>query len=457
MPPGHPPAEGGGGFFRPPADDVLHDQTLKPGIIDITIADADNKPIANAPIKLLVKEESVSRGEKSYTVDHATDGDGHLRLTDMKFGTEVSYIVRTNRGEASFETERFQLQDTQGIRVLLHAYEPVTDLAEAALVMEAVVMVEIKEDSFAISHRIRTLNLGRTAFVAKDVSMRLPTDFTAFNNEGEEGPVRMVEREGFAELQGTFAPGQSEVLFRYQLPLDGKSTQTLNVPLPPRVVHTTVVAGAGPDMKLDVGGFPKAEAERWHNGQRVLKTVHQPDMRFGLEPLLSNMSPRTIQITLSGIPTPGPERWLAVLLAVCGCIGGAVYFLRTRSRSVALSEEERADLREARDRLLDELTQLEKLHRKGDVGPQSYVRLRDALLDALARIVHKLELDEKQHPHRGKTRAKVKLKERAKEPAKERAKEPTKEQPKASVAASSEDASVKRKRRRKRKPKSATA
>jgi len=429
MPPGHPPTEEGGGMFRPPPDQVAPDENLPRGTISITIADADDKPIAAAPIVISVKEESVSRGEKTTVLEHKADGEGRLRLDDMKFGSGVGYTIKTTLGEATFQTEPFGLQDQHGIRVRLHAYEVITELAEAPLVMEAVVMVEIKEDSFSINHRIRTLNIGRKAFVSKGVRMRLPDDYKAFNIEEDEGGsnIRMVERDGFAELEGTFPPGQAEFFFRYQIPLEGGSTQKLRVPLPPRVVHTTVVAGAGPEMNLEVGGFPKAKPERWQNGQRVLTTVHQPDMRMGLQPLLADMSPRILDITLTGIPTPGPWRWFAVALAVVGTVGGGAYFLVMRKRKVGLSKEERRDLCEARDAMLDEIARLEELHRTGEVGPRSYERLRAALLDALARIVHKLEEDEVRHPYRGK------------------------------VKKATEDKRPKRKRKAKRKIKSATA
>lgn len=431
MPPGHPPTEEGGGMFRPPPDQVAPDENLPRGTIAITIADADDKPIAGATILIAVKEESVSRGEKTTVLEHKADANGRLRLDDMKYGTGVGYTIKTKLGEATFETQQFGLQDQHGMHVRLHAYESVTELAEAPLVMEAVVMLEIKEDSFSINHRIRTLNIGRKAFVSKGVRMRLPDEYKAFNIEDEEGggSIRMVERDGFAELEGTFPPGQAEFFFRYQIPLDGGSTQKLRVPLPPRVVHTTVVAGAGPEMSLEVSGFPKAKPERWHNGQRVLSTVHQPDLRMGLQPLLADMTPRILDITLTGIPTPGPWRWFALALAVAGTVGGSAYFYVMRKRKVGLSKEERRDLREARDALLDEIARLEELHRTGEVGPRSYERLRAALLDALARIVHKLEEDEARHPYRGKVKK----------------------------STSSEDKRPKRKRKAKRKIKSATA
>jgi hypothetical protein len=404
LPPRHPPMGGSdqSGFFRPPPDQVAPDEQLPAGTLEITIADADSKPIPNAPIRLVVLESTVTRGEKEHRIDRRADAEGRFRFDDLQFGSGVQYTLLTTRGEAEFTTHPFQLRDTSGMRALLHSYEPVTDLRQTTLVMEAVVMVEVKEDSFAISHRLRTLNLGRTAFVASDVSIELPGDFHAFNNQDAEGPMKMVERDGRAVLVGTFPPGQGEIFFRYQVPLTGDSTQSFRLPLPPRVVHTTVLVSAGPAMGLEVAGFPKAAPERWHNGQRVLKTLREPDVRFGMEALLVNVQPTSLDITVSGIPTPGFARWLAVLVACAALLGGAFYLYGRRSGRIAVSEEEREDLREARDALLEELATLEMGRASGDVGPRSYERIRASLLDALARIVTELEAHGERSGYRGK-------------------------------------------------------
>src|SRR5690606_27091019 len=90
-------------------------------------------------------------------------------------------------------------------------------------------------------------------------------------------------------------------------------------------------------------------------------------------------------------PTPGPWRWIAVLLAAAA-LGGGVYYLRAGSSASTVSRrEQREDLLEAERTLLEEIANLERLHQQGEVGPKSYERLRVALLDALARIMSRLE------------------------------------------------------------------
>jgi hypothetical protein len=395
MPPGHPPSGGGGpaGMFQPKPNRVLVDPKLPPGTVEIRIVDANEQFIPNAEISLTVLENSVTKGESTEVLEHKTDGEGFRRFTDLRFGTGVSYTVKTKRGPATFISSPFGLKDIAGVRVLLHAYEPVTELATAAFVIEAVMMLEIKEDSFSVSHRLRTLNVGRKAFVASGVSIPLPEGYKAFNNEDATGDAKMIERDGMAVLQGTFPPGQNEVFYRYQVPLSGSSEQQLRLPLPPRVVHTTVLIGAAKGMGLKVAGFPEAQPTRWQNGQRVLRTAKEPDMRGGMQGLLANSAPGSLDVTVSGIPTPGPYRWLALVLAGLAMVGGA--FQRFQKRTTAVRDERREDLLDARATLLEELATLERARREGEVGPKSYARLRAALLDAFARIM--LQLDQMGH------------------------------------------------------------
>ena len=98
----------------------------------------------------------------------------------------------------------------------------------------------------------------------------------------------------------------------------------------------------------------------------------------------------SLTITITGLPTTGPGRWLAVGLAATAILGAGSYAW-SRRRDDELPEDALADLREAREALLDEIVSLERAHKSGEVGPKSYERLRAALLDALARIVEKLE------------------------------------------------------------------
>jgi hypothetical protein len=445
-------------MFQPKPDRVLVDERLKPGTVEVLIVDADEQFLPDAEISLTILENSVTKGESTEVLERKTDGEGFFRFEGLRVGTGISYTVKVKRGAATFVSSPFGLKDVAGVRVLLHAYEPVSDLATAAFVIEAVVMLEIKEDSFSVSHRLRTLNVGRKAFVASGVSMTLPPDYKAFNNEEAAGDAKMIERDGQAVLVGTFPPGQNEVFYRYQVPLSGDAEQRLQLPMPPRVVHTTVLIGAGKKMDLKVAGFPEAQPARWQNGQRVLRTSKEPDFRQGLQGLLSNSANGSLDVTVSGIPTPGPVRWIALLVTALAMLGGGSQLVKTRRNPRTFRDEQREDLLEARETLLGELAALERARREGDVGPKSYVRLRAALLDAFARIMSRLdqtgyvesdESDTPDEPSPTKKKSKTKTKKTA-----NKRKKPASDKAAASDGAKDNDdpfASPPRKRRKKSK------
>lgn len=453
MPPGHPPAAAGGdrGGFSPPQDSVSVVEGLPPGVVDIQIVDGDEQPVANAPITLTILKNSVTEGESTSTVTGTTDAQGRYNFSNLQTGSGISYTVTTSRDQASFASGPFGLKDQAGVRVLLHSYEPITSLAEAPLVMEAIVLLDVKQDTIAVNHLLRTLNVGRTAYVATDVRMPMPEGAKAFNQGGEGmgsamGGVAMVESDGQMELTGTFPPGEAELTYRYNLPLDSGGEARLKIPLPPRVVATRVVVGAGPKMNLEVAGFPKAASGRWQDGKRVLQTTKQANTRMGIAGLMQNTSPQILDVHLTGLPSSGPAPMIALLLALAAGAGGLVYLMQHRDQRV-LATDQRQDLEEARDALLGEFAVLEKARRKGDIGPRTYDRLRAALLDALARIVNRLELAGRE-PR--KERARSSAGERAKMPAKRRRDDDSDE-------AKASDNPEGRPKRRKKRPKRATA
>ena len=396
---------------------------LPPGVVDIQIVDGEEQPVPNAPIVLTILKNSVTEGESTSTATGTTDAQGRYNFTNLQTGSGVSYTVTTSRDQASFASGPFGLKDKAGVRVLLHSFEPITSLAEAPLVMEAIVLLDVKQDTIAVNHLLRTLNVGRKAYVATDVRMPLPEGAKAFNQGGDGmgagmGGVAMVESEGQMELTGTFPPGEAELTYRYNLPLDGTEEARLKIPLPPRVVATRVVVGAGPKMGLEVAGFPKSASGRWQDGKRVLQTTKQASSRTGIAGLMQNTSPQILDVHLTGLPSSGPAPLVALMLALGAGVAGLFYLMQHRDQRV-LATDQREDLEEARDALLGEFALLEKSRRKGDIGPRTYERLRTALLDALARIVNRLELSKREA---GKRPAVSTAGKRAEVPAKRRKK-----------------------------------
>jgi hypothetical protein len=395
MPPGHPPAgqpsgqmppgHGNAGEaaalgMEPPQDDIQEAPDLAAGTIEVVIRDADDRPVDAAPVGLGVLHNSVATGEQRERLNATTDARGVARFESLKIGASHSYAVSSVRGPSRYEADPFNLPEKGGRRVILHVYDTVTDLEEAQIGIRALAFLSLKEDAIQVENMLEVFNLGDKSWQA-DVPVRLPPDFRAFN-KGEDGGVANVDAspEGYV-LRGTFKPGRTPIGFRYQVPLSNDESQTVNLPMPPRVAQARIIAEASKQMELAVEGAQPARRTRNRDGQAVLvaERVARPGER-GM-PILA--------VTLRGLPTKGPGRFIAVGLAAGVLLAGALYV--GSKRDGKLDDDAREDLVEAREALLREIVSLERAYRKGEVGPKSYQRVRAAMLDALAQLVAQLE------------------------------------------------------------------
>lgn len=402
LPPGHPsvgddadegddphggaaPRGAGGGVppkvFRPPPDGSQEDPTLPVGSVVVTIRDAQDQPIPRAPITLGIFYNSVAKGESRDTKTAVGDDAGMARFDGLPTGSGVTFRVSTSRGPATYSVMPFPLGDKNGKRVVLHSYDISNDIERLPIGVEGFLYLSLKEDAIQIEQMYTVLNLGAVTWVA-DLPIDLPAGFRAFNKQdsGSEARIDEVKDKG-AALRGTFNPGRHELSFRYQVPLDNEAKQTMTMELPPRVFQTQILAESSKTMGLEVADFPAAQRTQNRQGKRVLATEKQFARRDGKQ---------SLSITLTGLPTTGPGRWVAALLAAIALIAGGGYALQKRDDE-GMDIEARRDLADAREALLGEIVALEKAHKAGEIGPKSYAHLRASLFDALARIETMLE------------------------------------------------------------------
>src|SRR5262249_54570183 len=161
------------------------------------------------------------------------DGDesGSARFDGLTVGSGHHYRVSTTRGAATFAEPPFGLTVRTGKRVTLHAYESSSALdTNMMVVMAGVVAVSLREDALQIEQLVRGLNVGRVAWLA-DQPIELPAGFKAFNKQDTMDDTRVEEVSGGAAIRGTFPPGERDLDFRYQIPLEGDASQTLKLRL----------------------------------------------------------------------------------------------------------------------------------------------------------------------------------------------------------------------------------
>jgi hypothetical protein len=130
------------------------------------------------------------------------------------------------------------------------------------------------------------------------------------------------------------------------------------------------------DIKLVAEGFPPTEVRHDQQGQSFLVTERRlrPE-----DPKLTSVS-----LGIHDLPTPGPGRLLATLLAACGVGVGLVLAMSARGGTSTGSQS-----KSSRTSILEELAELERGRETGEVGPKTYERVRRELIDALARTLVK--------------------------------------------------------------------
>lgn len=394
LPPGHPPVDddengsagadgqpGVPGMFNPPPNNATDDVSLPVGTIVVSVRDAADKPIPRAPLTVTVLRSSVAKGEAPpENRTSTTDDQGGARYDNLPVGAGASFRVTTQRGSAKYEAPPFSLGDKVGKRVVVHAYEVTSNLDQTKVGMQGVVYLQLREDSLGVEQYIGVLNMGSVAWAPENVVVALPKGFRAFNKQDttDEGRVEEAADKGFT-FRGTFGPGQHELDFHYSVPLAGTERQTLRFQLPPHFAQMRVMVEASKRMGLEVSGFPAAQRQTGRDGKKLLMTERQAARGEG--------GLTSLEVTLTGLPTQGPGRWITVMLGLAFVAAGVGYVVKRRATPGALDDDTRRDLRDAQGALLDEIVALERAHRSGQVGPKTYARVRGALLDALARIV----------------------------------------------------------------------
>ncbi len=375
MPAGHP-ATGVGGDA--PQDASEPSSTVEPGAITATIVDERGTPLGGVQVRLGVMFQKIAEGESHSESFTQADAAGTAKFSGLAHGSDHAYRITVQRGPAFYSTPPFNLRQDMGQRVLLHVFPSTSDIEAAMVGMRGYLYIETREDVFQCEALFRVFNVGGVTWVPNNVVIRLPQGFKAFKAQESMTDVGATLVDGVgAKLKGTFSPGQSEVSFRFQVPKNVEDTAIFRMGLPPHVAEMRVIAEASATMNLDVESFDRPVPTTNNNGQRVLVAVKQLRRR--------DEEIKGFVATLSGIPVPGPGRWVAVLLALGLSLSG-VFAARGAFDDVSAGKNALADKKKARDLLLRELVLLEAARRKKRIGPRSYQQSHDQLVDAIARL-----------------------------------------------------------------------
>ncbi|MBX3258976.1 MAG: carboxypeptidase regulatory-like domain-containing protein [Labilithrix sp.] len=356
-------------MFQPPEDGAVDDPTLPVGTLEIHVVDPSGKPLPSTTVTLGVLYNSVAKGESRKRLSVTTNATGTARLDQLETGSTVAYRPMVIADGATFSVMPFRMPEKTGMRAILHVYPVVESIEQALVVCQSVLYAEVKDDRIQVQQAFKIYNFGKNAWVPKDLVVSLPETFTAFTTQQGMSDVGVdaVPKKG-VRIHGTFGPGQHMLEFRWQLPYSGEAEVRFDVGMPPRMAASRVIAPASKDMTLEVPDFPPPQSTSDGMGQRALITEKQLRKE--------DAALTAVTVVIRGLPTEGPAKVIATLLAGGGLLVGLV---------LGAQKPSGRERKKERQRLLDELEQLERARLAEEVGPKTYERARRELLDALTR------------------------------------------------------------------------
>jgi len=251
------------------------------------------------------------------------------------------------------------------------SYPITTRLDDTLIGMQGVVYLELGDDALGVSAFFQIFNLGASSWMPSNIVIDLPRGFTSLKVDQAPGKPGFDEIPGLGvRLVGTYAPGQHDTHFRFQMPYSSTGSLAFSISLPPRTGQVRVIAEATPGTKLAVSGFPKPVMDRDPSGRRVLSTDRT--LAKGEGPL------RTLDIMLTGMPAHARVGWWLLAFAVAILATGIAAAFRMHRTHFSND-----DLLQARFLLTGQIIELDDAHDHGMITTAEHDELRRLLLDAL--------------------------------------------------------------------------
>jgi hypothetical protein len=390
LPEGHPTVPGGAGVtgrmrqaMRAPSLATAEASDEVPaGSIRVEVVDPEGEPVADAPVDV----GSLAQGDRT-RYNGRTDDDGVATFSDLPTGSSMAYRVNVPHEGATYSTTPFRLPPDRGYRVRVTRL-PTTRDPRFVFFRTFRVIVEQRGERMHVVHQTELTNAGSETYVfpSEGEILELPEEATAFQFQRVMTDQRVEELadQGAAAMRGSLPPGTVRLAYAYDIPV-GDEDLSIPVEVPFPFFALQVLAEAIPGLTMDVSNI---------SGERRLDQQGQPCESAQADPTcawvaVTRRNPEEaplerFTIHLSGIPGPGPVRWIAVALAALFALGGAfVAFRKVDERRAAERARERR-----RARLLAEIRQLEEELEAGEIGPEFRQKRRDAIVRELAVLLH---------------------------------------------------------------------
>ncbi|HXG55980.1 MAG TPA: hypothetical protein VNJ03_11420 [Vicinamibacterales bacterium] len=324
------------------------------------------------------------------SVTKPTNESGRAEFPDLAPGLRIKASTTVN-GER-LESQEVQIPSTGGVRIMLVATDAEAAGREAedrrlalspaqrgivVLGEQSRFVFEMGEDGLSVFNIFQVLNTARTPVdPAAPVVFVLPEGATRAGLLEGSTPLASVVGDR-VEVKGPFPPGMTLLQFAYTLPYAGDTLSVRQV-LPVQLTQLTVAAQKIGAMRLSSTQIAQ---------QRDVASEGQTYV-LGQGPTVPPGG--AVEFSFSGLPHAA--RWprnLALALVVLILAAGA--FASVRGRGVETTEPARRALQAKRERLFDQLADLEQGQRAGALAPAAYAGRRQQLMTSLERVYAALD------------------------------------------------------------------
>jgi len=324
------------------------------------------------------------------TVSKTTNESGRAEFPGLTPGARVKAFTEVN-GER-IESQEIQIPATGGVRVMLVATDPdaakrdeedrrlAQTPAQPGIVVlgeQSRFVFELGEEGINVFNIFQLLNTARIPVQpAAPVTFALPAGAEhAALLEGST-PLATVMGDRVA-VKGPFPPGMTLLQFAYTLPY-GAGTLNVRQVMPVQLAQVTVVAQKAGEMRMTSSQVAQ-QREMNSEGQTYI---------LGQGPSIAEGG--AVEFAFTGLPHHATwPRNLALGLVVLILLVGAVTSTRTRGTSTPEAARKALEIR--RERLFDELVQLEQGHRSGRIAADAYTVRRQQLVTSLERVYAALD------------------------------------------------------------------
>ena len=343
------------------------------GTIRVTVVDAQGRPAGDQAVDVGI----LAQGARDRR-NGRTNGQGLAEFRDLEAGGNKAYRVNVPYEGATYQSTPFRLPPDRGYDVRVTRL-PTTNDEENLLSLLNRTFFELRDTRIHVVQQVQLVNLDDRTYVFPEEGklVELPEGFTAWQWQEVMTDQRLSQVDEGFRMRGSIPPGRLTLTWAFDLDVSG-SEMEVRVPVPFRTFAARVEADAPEGMEIEVEEMP--EAQLHEAGQQ---RVYITERRF----TPNEPAPSRFRVSLSGIPGPGPLRWLAMGGAVILLLAALLLLLAPRGRPAG-SVEALADRKKT---LLGEAVGVEKMFRANEIGPKYRSRQMDAIVAELAAVLRQEE------------------------------------------------------------------